>query len=663
MRPTPLLASLSFLCLFLPGWAGSPRPAWAEDAPQPVVTWDRVHLAGGYAGFVRTTVRRHQGEHPVVETEVHTELNMVRMGQSAQVVSTTTTRETPAGGLLRIEVRQRMSAQESHSVFEFTGAALRLTTRLMGGERTVEQDLGVEGELVGPAAMARTVAGLAGTQGESVTELTYMSDLQAVVAVTSTSRGEEEVRLSDGNTRRLTRVEGRVALAKGGPLPMDLVSWIDAEGEPLATRVSFGGMLIESYRVPDEASARAPAAEKEGGATTDVFEASIVREPGFVPVPRRLEAATILLTPRRPGADVAGLSGPGHEVRAMEDGRYEVRAVRRVPPEGRRGRRPLAEPPPALAEGLGPSSLVQSDAEEIRRIAAEVVGDEPCAWTAAQRLERWVHAHIDQKGMGVAFASALEVCRSREGDCTEHAVLFAALARAAGIPARVVMGLEYLMGIWGGHAWNEVWIEGEWYPLDATNGLGFVDPLHLPMARLTMQDGAGAEYAGLLGSLGNFDVDVVEVVRDGRRIAVDDPALVTTTADRHVNRVLGLCVSIPAGYAPRAAPASRSGLTADVLELHREDAPQGTIHVRVFDAPAQGGVPAILGMLGQDAGAATPGTLDERPALTVGAPDGAQRRVFVEADGHVWMFSFKGPEAAGAEAFDAFLASVDLDVR
>ena len=59
----------------------------------------------------------------------------------------------------------------------------------------------------------------------------------------------------------------------------------------------------------------------------------------------------------------------------------------------------------------------------------------------------------------------------KKGDCTEHAALFSALARAAGLPARCCSGAVYLAGandaFWGYHAWAEVWI-GRWVVVDAT---------------------------------------------------------------------------------------------------------------------------------------------------------------------------------------------------
>jgi len=63
------------------------------------------------------------------------------------------------------------------------------------------------------------------------------------------------------------------------------------------------------------------------------------------------------------------------------------------------------------------------------------------------------------------------VARRRKGDCSEHAVLTAALARLQGIPARVMLGIALVSdaGNYGafGHAWTEMLEDGEWKVADA----------------------------------------------------------------------------------------------------------------------------------------------------------------------------------------------------
>ena len=83
----------------------------------------------------------------------------------------------------------------------------------------------------------------------------------------------------------------------------------------------------------------------------------------------------------------------------------------------------------------------------------------------AEKLCRFVSFYVTRKNFSVGFASASEVARKREGDCTEHGILLAALGRAMGIPSRVVSGLVYVDEFKGVekamvyHMWTQFFLE------------------------------------------------------------------------------------------------------------------------------------------------------------------------------------------------------------
>jgi transglutaminase-like putative cysteine protease len=91
-----------------------------------------------------------------------------------------------------------------------------------------------------------------------------------------------------------------------------------------------------------------------------------------------------------------------------------------------------------------------------------------------------------------ALASADHVARTLEGDCTEFAMLMAAMCRAQGIPSRTAVGLVYA-DVKGGpvfafHMWTEVFVRGKWIPLDATLGRGKVGATHLKITDQSWHD-------------------------------------------------------------------------------------------------------------------------------------------------------------------------------
>jgi len=113
-----------------------------------------------------------------------------------------------------------------------------------------------------------------------------------------------------------------------------------------------------------------------------------------------------------------------------------------------------------------------------------------------QQLEGFVRRFIRTKDLSIGYASALEVARRPEGDCTEHAVLLAALGRALGIPTRVVDGLAYVDAYAGKqhvfvpHAWVQAWTGTGWQSFDAA--MGSFDSTHLAFA--VSYDGSPANH-------------------------------------------------------------------------------------------------------------------------------------------------------------------------
>jgi hypothetical protein len=86
----------------------------------------------------------------------------------------------------------------------------------------------------------------------------------------------------------------------------------------------------------------------------------------------------------------------------------------------------------------------------------------------------------------LGYGSAAEALRTRSGDCTEYAVLLAALARAKHIPSRIAYGLVYAdrfsgkKDVFSPHAWVQVWTGARWQSYDA--GIGEFDATHLALS-------------------------------------------------------------------------------------------------------------------------------------------------------------------------------------
>jgi transglutaminase-like putative cysteine protease len=138
----------------------------------------------------------------------------------------------------------------------------------------------------------------------------------------------------------------------------------------------------------------------------------------------------------------------------------------------------------------------------------------------AEVLRRHVGRHLDRKHLSTVLATASETARSHAGDCTEHAVLLAALLRAHDIPSRIALGLIYVPrfagqnDVFGYHMWAQAHVDGTWIDLDATlgDGPGF-DATHLLFSTSAL-DGDGIPLASsrtLYGFLGGLSIQVEEL--------------------------------------------------------------------------------------------------------------------------------------------------------
>ncbi len=132
---------------------------------------------------------------------------------------------------------------------------------------------------------------------------------------------------------------------------------------------------------------------------------------------------------------------------------------------------------PALAVYLKPEPYVQSDEPAIRAKASELTAGESDVISAARKIADWVNASLEKKP-SAGIPDAAEVLKGLSGDCNEHTVLFTALARAAGIPAKMDAGVVMVGGRFYYHAWPEVWA-GRWVAVDPTFGQFPADATHI----------------------------------------------------------------------------------------------------------------------------------------------------------------------------------------
>ena len=160
-----------------------------------------------------------------------------------------------------------------------------------------------------------------------------------------------------------------------------------------------------------------------------------------------------------------------------------------------------------LRAELAPEPLIQSDDPGIVRSAREMTARRT-QWQqdprdVARQLTTGVYSMLE-KSITFSVPNAVQVLETLRGDCNEHTVLYVAMARALGLPARTAVGLVYVNGAFFYHAWPEVWL-GEWVAVDPTFGQYPADASHI---RFVI--GGLAQQVEIVRLIGNLDIEVLE---------------------------------------------------------------------------------------------------------------------------------------------------------
>jgi len=267
---------------------------------------------------------------------------------------------------------------------------------------------------------------------------------------------------------------------------MKSTAWIDPSAGVLREEGPMGLVLVRRTR--DEVMR---AAQTEGAALDVVATVA-------VPVARPIDDARGRCTLKVQVSGVAPDVFPVDEEQTRAGS--VVTVTRREVQAGGSYRLPYAQAD--RASDLVATPFLQSDHPRIRSLAQDILAGEDDALRATRRLADWVYREI-RKTPRATVPNALQVLEMREGDCNEHAMLLAALARAAGVPTRVVAGLVYLDGAFLYHAWCEVWL-GRWVSVDPTFGQMPADATHLKLLV-----GGPEQYMGLANVVGRLQLEVL----------------------------------------------------------------------------------------------------------------------------------------------------------
>ncbi|OAI41609.1 hypothetical protein AYO40_02840 [Planctomycetaceae bacterium SCGC AG-212-D15] len=473
----------------LVGAADAPKAVKdAKKAPLVVDSWEAAYLGGNRAGFVHTTVRAvERDEKKFFQTTTDLSLTVKRFDSTIQLQMITGSEEDEDGKVTGVSMRQ-MLGKGQFLILKGTvdGKKLAVTVdeeRAGDTNRRLEKTVPWNDAVVGLYRQRLLFKEKQVKPGDAFDYLSYEPTINSVIKTKVAVKDFEEVQIRDKKLK-LLRVEAVMDKITVGETTVQLPAmtvWLDGDFVAQRSLMDVPGLgKLTLYLGTREQ------ATTGGGSVAriqDIGLSQLVRLNMKIPRPYDVEKAVYRITIKGDeNAASAFAQDDRQKVKNAKGESFELQVrARRKPADI-----PEESWPKVKEEFLQACYFLNSDDKLVRQHATTAVGRETDPWKKALKIERWVHANMQNKNFTEAFATASQVARTLEGDCTEHAVLAAAMCRAAGVPSRTAFGLVYVDSArgptMGFHMWAEAWVNGQWMPIDATLGRGFVGATHLKIS-------------------------------------------------------------------------------------------------------------------------------------------------------------------------------------
>ncbi|MFH1061455.1 MAG: transglutaminase-like domain-containing protein [Candidatus Omnitrophota bacterium] len=270
---------------------------------------------------------------------------------------------------------------------------------------------------------------------------------------------------------------------------IEQIAWVNAKGEILKQETGLGWVLIKES--PDAAT-RA----YQNTAKSDIELTQMVSIEANISMPNKpLELLNITLSNIPNDFD---LKSHRQKILTDKDNQKTIQIRKEVFNQAQCLELPINE----FSDLKQASAFIQSDDHEIKQLAEKIIGKEKNSFLAAIKINEWLFKNIAKVPV-ISIPSAVDVLKTREGDCNEHSVLFAALARAIGVPTKINVGLAYTNGRFYYHAWCSVYT-GVWVDMDPTFGQNIADAGHIKLL-----EGDISRQLDIIRVLGKIKLEVI----------------------------------------------------------------------------------------------------------------------------------------------------------
>lgn len=470
-----------------------------DDSFRPDEHWQAIAIREQRVGYGHQVITREQKDgETIVRTDLHVQMAVKRFLANVSVIIDQSMEETTDGRLLAF--RYRMDNPPSSRLEKsgrVDGDKLIISTTV--AERTTESTLTIPPNLRGSAYLDRIMDESPLKKGEQRELMTFDPQLGSVVKIRVTGDGPVEFNLPEQPKQQGTRC----TLTYLDGLPgVSIQLFFNEAGESVLNESPLLG--TSTWEVTREEALSAAPAE------IDLGMAAIIPVSGGQGVHEASEAVYQLKSDAEIPEDRFA-TGETQSVRRIDPKTIEL-TVRSLKPKSLPASGSAAQPGP---EYLASTVNAATDDPEIVKLAAAAAAADATPGEVAIGCEKQVHDWLTRKTMSSNLATASEVVRSREGDCTEHSVLLTALLRARKVPARMAIGIVYVEPFKAlvGHAWTEAWLDGHWVPLDGTLGKGGIGSGHVKISDSSLADDQTSLIAGCVGVWTLLGSTKAEVVR------------------------------------------------------------------------------------------------------------------------------------------------------
>lgn len=488
---------------------GTAAPAIASPAkseagakkgkPEFVEDWQAIYIGNARVGYGRSIASRSVRDgQPVLQVEIEQSMAMTRFGQTVTLRTLMKVDEKEDGSMLGFDFSMHNPpARPERTIGRVEGEKLIIENEVNG--QTRKETLAWDTSIKGYAYHERVLRETPLKPGGKLSLKVFDPTLRKVNEVTLKAIDFEEVALLGNTSKRLLKVN-----ASFSAIPfMTSTEYVDEGGETWKSTLPV--MQVTTYRV-----SRDEALKKISGELHDLAVATLVKVPGLT---NPHTAKKGIFRVRIPGEEVTKLlpSGSGQTVGSTSKEGTELII------EGLRPAAATAESASPGDEFLKPSQYIQSDDPLVIKHANAACGAESDPWKRCVAMEAWVQKNLKQKNFSTLLASAGETAKTLSGDCTEHAMLLAAMLRAKNIPSRITVGLVHVpQGKMGGHMWTEAYVQGMWIPIDGTLGLGGIGCGHIKFADVSFADGqehALTAFFPVTALLAKIQIELVRIER------------------------------------------------------------------------------------------------------------------------------------------------------